>query len=435
MKKNIYKFLTASLILATASSCNESGWDSNVEASGMGTLELSSLAIEVNNAENVVTRTSVNVNDFIVTIVDNSTNTRVKSGIYSNLPEVITLPASDNYKVIVESHEVQDAEWEKPYYKGSKEFSIANGKITKIGEVTAKFASLKVTIKFDGDLKEAMDANATVTVYGSNGSQLVYTPTETRAGYFAINGSTTFAAHFNGIIGGVSTTSETAFQNVAAGQHHILTYTVKGGPEIPEQSGGINTPEGTLDVKYEVNEVNSNTNVEEDLLDNSDRPGKEGSIDSEDPNNPDNPDDPSEDNKPVKFSAKNSPNLNIYAVNKATEDFGNAIINIEASAGIKTFLVEISSTDTEGFLAAIQDIKLESFDLTQPGELEEQLKEFGLPCGDQVKNQTSVDFNITSFIPLLLIYKDNGYNVNTFKMSVTDNNGETGILDLQFSVE
>lgn len=424
---NIFKFLTASMLVVGIASCNETAWDNEIGASGTGSLELSSMAIEVNNAEKVVTR-SVDVNNFIVTIIDKKTQAVVKSGLYGELPEIITLPAGDNYEVTVESHEVRDAEWNNPYYKGSKEFKIETSKITKIGEVTAKFASLKVSIRFSDDLKAVLGNDASVTVFGTNGSKLVFTPTETRSGYFAIDGSTTFAAHFNGVIGGVSTTSETAFQDIEAGQHHILTYSIKGTPDIPEQSGQFGSPDIELDVDYEIEDVDSNTDIEEDLIDSSDRPGKE---DPEDPENPGG-EDPVPDNPEteyVKFVYPSDSWLQHGITKKAANfnsDNDKAYVVIECPNKIKEFWVNIVSDDPS-FKASLEDeFNLKTnFDLADTSEENKDLLEtfggMGFPTGNEVRGQTKVTFDISQFVGLLTIF--NGKQ--TFTLTVTDEMGNT----------
>ena len=433
MKNKIYKFLAASLVLLGASSCDESSWEHNLEA-GQGGLELGSLSIEVNNSETVITRASVDVNDFIVTVIDTKTESTKGPWKYGEMPEILTLPVGD-YKVTVESHKINKAEWDKPYYLGSEPFKIESGKITKIGDVIAKFSSLKVTIKFSDELKKNLGDDAQVSVKGTNGAELVYTPKETRAGYFALDGSTTFAAHFSGSVNGVATTYQTAFNNVEAGQHHILTYGVKVGPEIPEQEGQIDQPSIEMDVDYEIaDDINSSTQIDDDLLDSSDRPG----IDEQKPDEPgtEEPgeDDPKDD-KAIIFEAYNSPKLSIDKVNKidaeSSKEFGNAIIRILCAAGIKDFEVEISSTDNDLFMPAIVSMGLDKFNLTNPdSKTIENLTKLELPYGDDVINKTTLDFNITPFISLLGKFS----GIHTFSMKVTDNNNVIKVLDLQFEV-
>lgn len=436
MKNKIYNILTASLVLLAASSCNENGWD-DLKAGGNGELQLSSLEIQLNDKETVVTRSraAAEVEDYLVTITDQN-GKMMGNWQYGKMPEIVTLPAGTNYKVKVESHEIQLAEFDRPYYAGEKEFNIETSKITKVGEVEAKFASLRVSIKFDDELKKVLGSNTTVTVKGTNNSELVFTPNETRSGYFAIDGSTTFAAHFSGDIDGVKTENATTFQSVEAGQHHIITYNVKNGPEIPEQTGGIDKPGVSLDVNYDVaNGIDHNTSVDEDLLDSSDRPGQEESSDPKDPENPDdNPENPGEDeDKAIVFEAKDSPNFQLNSVNYVTDknkdSFGKVIVHIIAENEIKLFNVKIESDD-QGFLDAINDVLQTEFELTEPGDIKDKLDDLSLTNGDEVKGAKEVDFEITDFIPLLAVFNGN----HEFVLTITDNENKVGTKRLKFNI-
>lgn len=433
MKNKLINILAVSGLIFGLSSCNEEAWNLN-ETEGVGDLELSSISIELKDAQKVIVSPSTrgsDINDFQVTVVDKNSGSTIGKWTYGNMPEILTLPVGNNYSLQVESHEVALAEWENPYYKGEKDFEITSGKITRIGEVEAKFASLKVTVNFGDDLKKEAKEDTKVIVKANNGASLEFGLNETRAGYFAFNEGTTFAAHFEGTIGGVVTEHATPFVGVEAGQHHILTYSVKSGPEIPEQSGQIDGDGVSLDVNYDVEDVNSNTDVEEDLIDGGKRPGTEDNNDPKDPDedNKDNPGDT--DSAEIDFSTLNSPNLNLDSVNIPTDDFGNAIVLIKAKNGIKTFKVEISSTDEDGLLMpALEEMKLDAFELTDPGDPEtiDNLTNLELPYGDDVKNKTEVEFNITNFVPLLKPFR----GLHSFKMIVTDNNNVTKTLVLQF---
>lgn len=431
MKNKIFNIIAASLALLGASSCNESAWD-DLKSSGQGELQLSSLNIQINDNEKVITRADIDVSNYLVSVTDASGKS-MGEWTYGKMPEVLTLPAGDNYKVKVESHAIQLAEWENPYYFGEQTFNIKKGEITQVEEIVAKFSSLRVSIVFHDDLKNKMGDDAKVTVKGTNNSELTFSKNETRSGYFALDESTTFAAHFTGTVDGVMTEQYTPFKDVKKGEHHKLTYKIQNGPEIPEPSGDIDTPGITLEVEYTEESVDGNTNVNEDLLDSSDRPGKEEQ--PEDPNQPggDEPENP--DEQPITFETLNAKEFTIKGVNHLTEEsapsFGEAIVVIKSQAGIKQFNVEISSTDKDVFESAIESLGLKSFELTEPDpEVEASLDNLSLPYGDEVKNQNLVNFNISAFIEMLSHFP----GTHTFQMIVKDNNNETRSLDIIFEV-
>ena len=120
-------------------------------------------------------------------------------------------------------------------------------------------------------------------------------------------------------------------------------------------------------------------------------------------------------------------------------DFGEgkkeAKIHIHSEAPIASFKVKI---DSETLTAdVLSDVKLApEFDLADPivttddGEkkdLTEGLKGLEFPVGDEVKGATDLDFDITKFVPLTMIY---GAANHRFILTVTDNAGNSKTLTL-----
>ena len=94
--------------------------------------------------------------------------------------------------------------------------------------------------------------------------------------------------------------------------------------------------------------------------------------------------------------------------------------------------------DSETLTAdVLSDVKLApEFDLADPivttddGEkkdLTEGLKGLEFPVGDEVKGATDLDFDITKFVPLTMIY---GAANHRFILTVTDNAGNSKTLTL-----
>lgn len=411
-----------------AASCSED-WTPPVAEEG--SVNLNSLSVDMSDAEKVststVSRASVDLAPFIVTVSNGADYTRTYT--YGDMPEVLTLPVG-SYTISVKSHEVQKAEWERPLYLGTKEFTVTKGKITDIGVVTASFASLKVTVQFTDDLKPLLGDDVKVTVIANDQGSLVYTPSETRAGFFeVVEGSNTMIARFEGTIDGVYTTQDTPFADVEAGQHRIVRYSAKSNPDIPEQSGGISGSGITLDTSVINQDINSDVIVSEDNIDSSDRPGQE------EPDQPGpGPDEPGPDEpgeKAIDFVPFNSPNLDLDAENVATADFGNAIVRISASKGIKSLVVNIHTSNEilPGLLAGMG--LGEPFDLANINEdstTGDSVKTLNLPFNSQVAGQTEVDFNISDFVPLLVDLAGN----HEFTITVTDNDNKAETMTLRF---
>ncbi len=438
MKTNILNILAAVALTGGAVSCSET-WSPRVEEEG--TVEFASFAIDASDADKVqkevtstVGRASIDLNPFIVTVVDLKGGASDRTYTYGNMPEVLTLPVG-NYRLDVKSHEVQKAEWEHPLYTGSKEFAIENGKITNIGVVSCAFASLKVSVIFGEDLvRVCPDAKMTVLV--NDEGTLDFTPAETRSGYFeVIPGSTTLIAHFEGTVDGVKTVQDTPFTDVEAGQHRIITYKTKNNPEIPEQSGTIDPTTGIqFDTDVVEEDIAGNVNVGEDPITGTDRPW--GSEEPENPGpGPDNPDDPTPVTPAATFTpSAESTNLKMGpTVNTAIADFGPAVVNIHCEKGFKSLVVNIESTN-EAFKAAAGSMLPLTFDLANLSD-EDAAKlgsgtpdapGLGFPVNDEVRGANDARFDITMFVGLLVNFE----GTHTFTITVTDidNKAETGSL-------
>lgn len=437
MKLKIFSFITALAAMVTVSSCSDS-WNGDPKGDGKGDVSLASIGIDVNNAE-VVVRSSVDVSDFQVTIVDKATGAEAASWRYADMPEIFTLPVGD-YKVNVVSHAVQPkAAWESPYYSGEKEFSIEANKLTEVGVVTCRLANLKVSIRYSDKLIAALAGNeAKVDVKVNDSDILSFVPGETRSGYYeVVEGNTTLVAEFSGNIGGnVETMRKVYTDDVKPGYHRIITFSIKTGPDMPEETGGVNPSGITIDATVTDVDVNGDVVVTEEVIpgNDNDRPGKEDG--GEEP--------------PVGSDYKyNAGDANV-AFGSDYIDFENPLdcalfgeglnpaeVNIKVPAGIAKMMVRIESTTLTP--SVLEGVGLApEFDLCDPSQtqtsdgvkdLTEGLKGLGFPVGNDCLNQTEVMFDITQFIPMLGIL---GNGSSTFIITVTDNAGHT--VDASFTL-
>lgn len=432
----LFNIIAAGALVFGLTSCHEDITGPVTPTGDNGTLQLSSLSIDMSDAEKVIQssagRATTDLSDFLVYISAQGSEDILYTYRFGDMPEVVTLPAGD-YTVNVESHKIQKAEWDHPYFKGGQDFTITANEITHVEPITAYFSSLKVTVRFSDELRKVLGEDVKVTILANDEGLLVYTPAETRSGYFeVVDNSTTMIAHFEGTVDGTLTTFDTPFTEIAAGQHRIITYKVKNGPDIPEQSGKVDPSGGIgVDASVEIIDKDGNVTVEEDLMDGSDRPGHEVLPDDPNTDPEPGPGPGGETDEPVaSFESTNSPNLHLDQTNIANESFGNAIVTITCPKGIQHLVVNIN-TDSDAFLTTLGDLGLDKpFDLAYPGDLEEQIGEegLGLATGDKVINQTSVLFNITDFVPLLNIYPGE----HKFIITVTDNENQTASLTLVF---
>ena len=425
MKIKISNIALAAAML-TVASCSEH-WTPPTGSDG--SLALGSMIVDVKENANVIvssgSRAAADVNSFQVTIYD-KTGAEAGSWTYGQMPEIVPLAAGDGYVVKVKSHDVEKAAWEQPYYYGeSKAFTIEKNKITEVGTVTAEFKSIKVTVEFSDALKAIVDDDVKVVIEANDEGLITFTKKEVEDGsaaYFeAVDGSTTMVAHFIGSISGNAIDNKVPFTDVTAGQHRIVRYGIQIGPDVPEPDGSI-TPGGiSLDTEIVEVDIDGNTTVKDPNIDPSGRPGYE---DSEKPG-PDAPTRPTPGGEAATFKSETLDTEG--GINYSKDWVGDAIVTIDCPEGFAKLEVVI---DSEGLTPdVLEGVGLaKEFDLANPGSLAEGLEGLGFPIGDAVLGKTTVDFNITDFVPLLNIYPGK----SDFIITVTDSKGATSTLTLKF---
>lgn len=417
--KKILSISLLLLFLITASCSKDNPWIGPED--GEGQLSLKQMSVDVVNAEKVISRASTDVSNYIVSIIRATDNQIVKTWKYAEMPEIITLAVGD-YSVKVESGEVKAADWESPYFAGTKSFSITDGKITEVGKVTCVLANVKVSIRYSDALKAVMETDCNVDVTVGEKGKLNYKYDETRPGFFEfVPNSTTMVVVFRGTVDQNSTTMRKVFTDIAAGQHQIITFTLKStDPEVPDEEGTIN-PSVAIDATVTTIDLTVDVPTDEEIIDDqSERPG-EG--DDPDPGPGPGPDPgPGDDNPPVISSTS----LDLDGVNVITSGMV-AKVDIHADNGIKNFVVDIiSETLTEELL---KSVGLSShFDLAYPGDMKQGLDGLGFPTGDMVIDKNDLTFDISSFMSLLKAFT----GTHQFRLTITDNKDLTTSKTLTF---
>jgi len=431
---------------AAFTGCSDN-WVPEVEGAGEGRLNTQSILAEVNTVEDekededvtkkAPSRSSIDLSPFLVDVVRTSDNANVASWTYATMPQLPTF-AVGSYEVQVRSRVLKDAEWSAPYYLGSQTFDIRNGEVTDVGPIVCKLANVRVTIDYGPKLLAATGGEGfTITVTSTPGVYLQYTGKETRSGYFAYNGQTTMVARFQGRVNGVNEDFSHVLENIAPGQHRKLTFRLNYNPNTPDDEVGTVDGQGIV-VSCSTKTVNVDGNViqEEDIQESGDRPNQEEKPKPEDPDPQ-----PGDENK-ITFTSETLANDNGNVLDDTpnnADDFGEgkkeAKIHIHSEAPIASFKVKINSETLTADV--LSDVKLApEFDLADPivktddGEkkdLTEGLKGLEFPVGDEVKGATDLDFDITKFVPLTMIY---GAANHRFILTVTDNAGNSKTLTL-----
>ena len=439
MKFKSISILAWAAAAAAFTGCSDN-WVPEVEGAGEGRLNTQSILAEVNTVEDekededvtkkATSRSSIDLSPFLVDVVRTSDNANVASWTYATMPQLPTF-AVGSYKVQVRSRVLKDAEWSAPYYLGSQTFDIRNGEVTDVGPIVCKLANVRVTIDYGPKLLEATGGEGfTITVTSTPGVYLQYTGKETRSGYFAYNGQTTMVARFQGRVNGVNEDFSHVLENIAPGQHRKLTFRLNYNPNVPDDEVGTIEGQGIV-VSCSTKTVNVDGNViqEEDIQESGDRPGQEGDEPGgEDPK-------PGEEGN-ITFTSEtldHDDNGNVLddTPNNA-DDFGEgkkeAKIHIHSEAPIASLNVKIVSNFlTEDMLSGVG--LTSEFDLANPvkngTDYTEGLKGLGFKVGDEVKGETDLDFDITTFMPLIVMAGD-----HKFIITVKDENGVSKTLSL-----
>lgn len=415
MRNKIYAIICAAMAMSLAS-CGDDTWKPQVEREG--TLNLSTLALEVNENEN--TSRAMSTDEFIIEV--RKDNEVYKQWVYNQMPDIIALAEGD-YTVTARNTDVKPAAFSAPYYFGSAPIKITADQVSEATSIMCTFSNIRVSVHFSDALRDKMGDDCKVQVVagaageGNSGATLDFLPTETRSGYFkAENNSTTLVATFEGTIDGNHVISQNTYTNVEAGYHYSLTYKVGTEGEMADETGIVTVDELTgINISFGLVESETNTNLdingEDEINGEVVRPGTETS------------DDPMEKGD-ITITA---PELRLTEENIAVKGL-NGEVDIHADNGIAHLYVTISSDNTT-FEYTVQDLLPLSFDLAYPQdpkypELETQLSEsLKLPCGDQVIGKTDVIFDITEFIPMLVVFE--GTHTFTLKAVAKDKGEET----------
>lgn len=437
----IYKGLTYSLAaVGLLTGCaNEAPFSVSPTSNETGKLMTRCLAPKLTNAEGVEASTRAAVpstDDFkvvitrqggaVATYATNSTTTTPGSVeyVYSEMPEVLTLPVGD-YKVYAHHGENKPAAWDEPYYYGESSFGIDANKITDdVDPIVAKLSNIRVTIVFHPSLLSAMSADSKVVVKVGNQGVMEFPPTESRSAYFKyVKNSSSLTATFTGNVDGSDVVETKTENNVAPGNHYKITFRVHG---IDDDAPGTITGTLSVDTTVEKIDMNHTVNGEEDEYLKDDKRPTQGGAEEPGPG-------PDEPVGPVPTAEALEPTgefagftkLDITGDNEITEKLYCAwkVIS-EAEGGFNKFDVEIiSDTLTPSELSGVGLNK--DLNLIVPGEYEETLAGLGFPVN--VGGFQEAEFDITGFLSLMTIL---GPGQHEFKLTVGDANG-TSIISIK----
>lgn len=399
MKRINYIIVLLVAVVAAVSGCVKSDKVSKPVSETQGSLDLSSLSVEVDGDE-------VKTDKFVI-LLTNAASEQVGRWEYSSRPAKVLLEEGSYTLSITSSESEPLAQWSLPHFSARRTVAIVKKEVTSVGAVPAVLDNIGVRVVYTDALVEKMSDDCNVTVRIGSG-MLVYNIAEKRTGFF-LAGSVchVLTAEFSGTVAGEPVDETRIIKDVKAGQLKILTFdiTTPEPPDTVEQGGAdVNF---TIDVTCTTVDVDGNITVEE--------------------NEPAEP--VTDKGNPTIVWTGHDIDSWFTLVDSATE----VKINITAPNTIKTLTVDIVSDAPAFSKESLQDVGLDShLDLSNPGDLEEMIRGLHFPVREQVVGQTSVLFDITGFMPLMTVA--NNHDVE-FVITVEDALGHQLVKSLKLKVK
>lgn len=448
MKKIFYPILAAAAILTA---CNE-------EVITDGTGSLSFKIGEV--ADQYYTKAdAVDINEFFVTISNWNGNPVTCDGVtysnvpYKNLPTEISGLPSGPYTVAVSSHEeTPAAAFDTPVFGGSTTFNVKTGATTPV-TVKCSVQNVKVTVNPTAEfLSELTTYTITVknehggTIHWTNNAELTGTNVSadlTLPAHFSVSALDVTVTGYRKISGAEVNLEENANWNgkitdVAAADHHIINIDAQTTGGIGGATEGDNGITLIVDGAG-LNEVNTELEV----------PGYEDvGVDGPDRGeNEDGGDEGADDVKITMDWPGHEADADGVFEPVDIEDGMSVELTVGAEAGIAGFVIRLES-DTPAFMALCSQMtstvltadqaKEQGYvmiDLIGDPTAVELMAGVGLKTGNNLKNQTSVPFSLSTLVPMIPSAGQAGKDTDhTFILTVTDNNGDQKSWTLTFHV-
>lgn len=449
--------LTAAAAFTLTSCVGENPFLPDDNGMGYGRVLTSSLAVQLQEvetrAEDESSVLSVDKGKFTVefykvadeeTVINIEDEEPVYMYTYKKMPEIVTLPAGVNYRVVAYYGDNDQAAWNAPYYEGKSEmFKVeADQIVDSISPIVCKLSNVMVSVNFDESLAGAMSDDSEVSVMsGEHNNGLEFKKNTKGSAFFRYVEGSALTATFDGTVNGEKMTQVSTITDVEPGVHYIITFRL----QVPNASGSgsLSTDvqgeenkgfviQGVLNVEDLTGEGIVNLDPDQEYLLGADDiilPPSQGEDEpgtGDDPNNPTDPENPDEPNTP----AGNGPTvtaedpINLDERNLAYDGL-HCVLNVHSDSGITEFKVKIDSeTLTEDILGAVG--LATSFDLINPAtnKMKEGLASINLPVGDEVEGKNDVKFDISTFMSLLGVY---GTANHDFILTISDASGTTTV--------
>lgn len=392
-----------------------------------GYLETSSLIMQViadsdmeaypDSSRATATRADIDTEQFLVRIVG-ADETEQFSGTFAELKALSRLELfAGVYEVEVRSEDRAadtPAAFEDPYYSGSKSVTVRKGETSQIGEVICTLANIKVTVMISADLAEDL-TDDTQTIVSLDMQSLVFAKGEDRAGYFTPTADkNTLKVQLKGAFADTQEPVQFSkeIQNVSAGQWRKLTLVIAHSDE-----GGI-----SFDIIVE-------SFVQDDEITINGTQGLWEPIYTEKPLI----EAPSIEWTGHDLSQPFQLKASMFDGYNCTESFQ---FQVKAPGNIAAYEVEITSTNaayTQWLTTSQVPVPFDLCQIDAAHAAAATLRDFGFPLSDAVKGQSELTFDLAgAMTPIYKVYGDGTY---TFRMTVTDAEGQSTEATLTIKVD
>lgn len=453
MKRIYISFMAAAVLL---SGCNKPLMQGGDSSNGKGEV---SFDITASGEYVTITKSAAednaDVNEFKIDIVNNAGVGVASYDRFGDMPHIMELP-SGQYTLTAMSPNVLPAAFDLPVYGKAHNFIVRIGEVTS-EKIECTLQNMKITFSLSQAFRTELD---TYTITVSNGDSasntLQWTNVAASAGSERITDDINKAGYFSVAPLTIRVDAKRAIDNSEA-YHEIKIADGKAQDHFKVSLDAKVTGNAgfTLDVDYSVNDRDQDVYIPgfgEDPVDGGDQGNDGGGSGNDDPGQGGDPDDgggsdPDDGGGSGSGTAggmellwPSNPSLGEIDIN----DGMSVELTLNVPEGIEEFTIDVTS-DTQAFLYLVSlmtstpqevgSIDYVHIDLINDPAAVSAMKGVGLKTGDELKDQTIVEFSLSSLIPMIPSAGQAGPDTyHTFELSVTDKAGNSASWPLTFHV-
>lgn len=421
MKRSIITILAAAAVLA---GCKQTKVEENKGYFVLQSVTADADLNEVNVSTKAMPSELADINTFVVKIESNLEGGGTQTYNYKDiLDQAIELPTG-SYRITAGSPAGKAAAWDQPLFEGTQNFTVVAGATSPVNvkcSLSNTMVSIKCTDTFKTELQEF-----NIKVSATDNDFLTWSKTGkessdalaaelSKDGYFS---ASELYVQIDGKreIDGSTAALTYVVKNVHPKDHIILNLDARVTGQVQQI---------TLAVDGTVNDRTENIVVggfEEIPIPDPIDP-------TPDPNPDPNPNpDPSLPAKPSLVWKANP----TFEVTELKSDGMSVEITVNVPGKVKDFLIDVKSdcAEFEGVIKSMTGDGL-TMDLVNNASLS-SLNGMGIPTGDGLKGKPTVQFSLSSLLPMILLYNPEVNSYHTFTLTVTDEAGQTLTQALQF---